>query len=102
MTTKKARIAFLQDEDYVVVVVVVVVVHLRCLVFLTQTFHSGYYFPEVIDFYANTLEGTIPKELAKLPNLRKSIAFIPLFASGLIRELGFIVESRFIVSPQRF
>ena len=26
---------------------------------------------EIIDLYANMLSGTIPKELAKLPNLRK-------------------------------
>jgi hypothetical protein len=26
---------------------------------------------EVVDLYANQLEGTIPKELAKMPNLRK-------------------------------
>ena len=26
---------------------------------------------EVVDLYANQLEGTIPKELAKIPKLRK-------------------------------
>lgn len=38
-------------------------------------FFSCMFFTEVLDFYANQLEGTIPKELAKIPNLSTYYTF---------------------------
>jgi hypothetical protein len=38
---------------------------------------------EIVDLYANQLTGTIPKELAKMPNLSKYFFFLPWYRREL-------------------